>query len=165
MKALTLTQPWASLVAVGAKRIETRSWSTSYRGLLLIHAAKGMPREALEACYDDPIWEALHEADVVPFTWLYRSELKAAFPLGAIVGVCDLRDCISTTRAVGALSAARDERERSFGNFDRDRFAWYLRNVQRLPEPIPCRGALGLWTPPDEVLEQVRAQLGEVVVA
>ena len=43
MKALTLTQPWASLVAIGAKRIETRSWSTPYRGLLAIHAAKGFP--------------------------------------------------------------------------------------------------------------------------
>lgn len=40
MKALSLTQPWASLVAVGAKRIETRSWRTSYRGPLAIHAAK-----------------------------------------------------------------------------------------------------------------------------
>ena len=41
MKALTLTQPWATLIAVGAKRIETRSWGTSYRGRIAIHAAKG----------------------------------------------------------------------------------------------------------------------------
>lgn len=40
MKALSLWQPWASLVAIGAKTIETRSWSTSYRGPLAIHAAK-----------------------------------------------------------------------------------------------------------------------------
>ncbi len=41
MKALTLTQPWAHLVAVGAKRVETRSWPTPYRGPLAIHAAQG----------------------------------------------------------------------------------------------------------------------------
>ena len=41
MKALTLTQPWATLVAMGAKRIETRSWTTNYRGPLAIHAGKG----------------------------------------------------------------------------------------------------------------------------
>lgn len=39
MKALTLWQPWASLIAVGDKTIETRSWSTKYRGPLAIHAA------------------------------------------------------------------------------------------------------------------------------
>lgn len=43
MKALTLTQPWASLVALGEKRIETRSWGTSYRGELAIHAAASIP--------------------------------------------------------------------------------------------------------------------------
>ncbi len=40
MKAITLWQPWATLVAIGAKRFETRSWSTHYRGPLAIHAAK-----------------------------------------------------------------------------------------------------------------------------
>ena len=40
MKALTLYQPWATLVAIGAKKIETRSWSTPYRGPLAIHAGK-----------------------------------------------------------------------------------------------------------------------------
>lgn len=44
MKAITLTQPWATLVAIGAKRIETRSWATRYRGPLAIHAAKGIER-------------------------------------------------------------------------------------------------------------------------
>ena len=42
MKVLTLTQPWATLVAIGAKHIETRSWATSYRGPLAIHAGKGL---------------------------------------------------------------------------------------------------------------------------
>lgn len=40
MKAISLWQPWASLVAVGAKKIETRSWATKYRGSLAIHATK-----------------------------------------------------------------------------------------------------------------------------
>ncbi len=46
MKALTVMQPWATLVALGAKRIETRSWSTSYRGPLAIHASGRISREA-----------------------------------------------------------------------------------------------------------------------
>ncbi len=42
MKTLTLTQPYASLIAFGAKRIETRTWATTYRGPLAIHAADGL---------------------------------------------------------------------------------------------------------------------------
>jgi hypothetical protein len=40
VKAITLQQPWASLIALGAKSVETRSWSTAYRGPLAIHAGK-----------------------------------------------------------------------------------------------------------------------------
>src|SRR6202030_2406661 len=50
MKALTLTQPWATLVAIGAKRIETRSWPTLYRGPLAIYAAKRFPKWAQDTC-------------------------------------------------------------------------------------------------------------------
>lgn len=45
MRAITVHQPWASLVAANVKTIETRSWSTKYRGPLAIHAAKRLPKE------------------------------------------------------------------------------------------------------------------------
>ena len=48
MKALTLTPPWATLVALGHKRVETRSWRTQSRGPLAIHAAKGFPTSAYQ---------------------------------------------------------------------------------------------------------------------
>ena len=40
MKAITIWQPWASLLVSGRKRYETRSWATSYRGPIAIHAAR-----------------------------------------------------------------------------------------------------------------------------
>lgn len=46
MRVLTLRQPWASLVASGAKSIEVRSWTTSYRGPVAILAGRGRDREA-----------------------------------------------------------------------------------------------------------------------
>ena len=46
MKALSVTQPWATLIATGQKQIETRSWGTRYRGPLYIHAAKRFPAYA-----------------------------------------------------------------------------------------------------------------------
>jgi activating signal cointegrator 1 len=46
MKALSLWKPWASLIVIGAKRFATRHWETSYRGPLLIHAAKRSRRDS-----------------------------------------------------------------------------------------------------------------------
>lgn len=48
--ALSLTQPWASLVVLGEKQWETRSWPTKYRGELYIHAAKWFPTWAKDMC-------------------------------------------------------------------------------------------------------------------
>ena len=98
MKALTLTQPWATLVAIGAKRIETRSWRTSYRGPLAIHAAKGFPKWAREFAQDD--WTCFgalkpgHAAHLkLSGVRLIPSETgrRAAgeLPIGAVVAVRD----------------------------------------------------------------------------
>ena len=48
MKVLTIKQPWATLIMQGNKRFEFRSWQTKYRGELLIHAGKGIDKEAVK---------------------------------------------------------------------------------------------------------------------
>lgn len=153
MKALTLTQPWATLVAQGAKRFETRSWSTPYRGPLLIHAAKNWSRDDRELCFDEPFVDCLSPE-------LRRHE-PALLPMGAIVASAMLVCVFATNgpifRRVFAQEAAEHERE--FGNYAPGRFAWRLDQVQALSDPIPCRGALGLWTPPNDVIAEVREQL------
>lgn len=135
-KVLTLTQPWASLVAVGAKRIETRSWSTRYRGRLLIHAAKGLAgmteRAYRDLCQSEPFASALTAGGFAE---------PADLPRGAIVAVCDLVDVQPID-----LFSLPPEPERSFGQYAAGRFAWHLANVWRLPEPIAASGAQGLWT-------------------
>jgi hypothetical protein len=67
---LTLTQPWASLVVLGSKKLETRGWRTNYHGPLLIHAAKNMPKDCRELA-DTPTfsaalapWFAIHGRDM-----------------------------------------------------------------------------------------------------
>ncbi len=78
MKAISIWQPWASLIAIGAKQIETRSWATGYRGLLVIHAAKRWEHEEQrEACASNAIFQALALADLDPQA-LRRRELDAA---------------------------------------------------------------------------------------
>lgn len=158
MKVLTLTQPWATLVALGAKRIETRNWATRYRGPLAIHAAKGYGdlgswKAMRDLCGTQPFFEAL--MPIVPGfdTYCDRDAIFEQLPLGAIVAVCELVDCVST----GLYSSVQHgddiwqvppgnmSREYSFGDYSPGRFAWLLANVRALPEPVPAKGALGLW--------------------
>lgn len=164
MKALTLTQPWATLVAIGAKKIETRSWSTIYRGLLAIHAARGFPagcRELVNDPYDIDLCKPFVAA-LRPHGYTSSTQL----PLGAIVAVCALIECVPTQHPGVAnepgkpwFTGARagvgqhyyevpppiDSNEYAFGDYTPGRYAWLLADVKMLAEPIPCRGALGLW--------------------
>lgn len=48
MKVLTIKQPWTTLIMQQDKKIEFRSWQTKYRGNLLIHAGKGIDKEAMK---------------------------------------------------------------------------------------------------------------------
>jgi activating signal cointegrator 1 len=132
MKALSLTQPWAILIAEGTKTIETRSWPTRYRGPLLIHAAKGFPRDARDFA---------EEIDMRP----------ADLPLGALIAVAYLTECIRTDDLdLRAISGT----EKVFGDFSPGRWAWFLdkSRLRVFPEPLPWRGAQGLWDMPERLL-------------
>ncbi len=152
MKTLTLTQPWATLVAIGAKRIETRSWATNYRGPLAIHAAKGWKREDREllcpyGAASNPFVDALYhhyalDNDLIPLLDNQR---------GKVIATCTLRTCFRFGEKPvypdldrGVVDPIR-EPELSFGNFAPGRCGWMLTDVVMLPEPIPAKGALGLW--------------------
>ncbi len=158
MKALTLTQPWATLIAIGAKRIETRSWGTDYHGQLAIHAAKGLgpvggKRGLQEQCGTPPF-------DYEILRW--RLETKQTdLPLGAIVAVAVLdrvrRIDLKLRAEILAQTATPNEIE--FGNYESGRYAWFLESVVPLAEPIPCKGALSLWDVPDKVVSQILIQL------
>lgn len=142
MKGLTLTQPWASLVACGAKQIETRSWSTSYRGPLVIHAAKNWKCED-RSLFDD-------EWFVAPLSCIGIYE-PAHVPLGTIVAVCRLEDIEPTSVVRPRLLGFSLDDEYEYGDYSDGRFAWHLKDVIALPEPIPWRGMLGLWDVPAEL--------------
>lgn len=138
MKALTLYQPWAHLVAIGAKRIETRSWRTSYRGPLAIHAGVNTKyvssRSKDYICGDEP----------------FRSLLPPAIEFGVIVAVCELVACASLdghqlSFQKGSTTWLLTAQELDFGDYTPGRYAWLLANVKPLANPIPAKGSLGLW--------------------
>ena len=146
MKVLSLLEPWASLVAWGYKKIETRSWGTLYRGAIAIHASKSN-REAGE------IVHLFKEAGLSgkPDT---NDELDqfckkvGDWPLGKIVAVARLYHVEQMTPE---LIAAQTLWESTFGLWRPGRFAWSLGNIQRIKEPIPWKGSLGLRDLPLEI--------------
>lgn len=142
MKCLTLTQPWASLVAAEQKRIETRSWKTSYRGPLAIHAAMGFPKYARQACLEQTFYEAMR---FVP------PDLAPAACRGEVIATCRLVDCVPAEFARFNFPHVWSWKELVFGDFTQGRYAWILADVKRLPRPIKAKGALSLWewTPPE----------------
>lgn len=134
MKAISLWQPWASLVSLGIKKIETRSWRTNYRGPLAIHASKRFWREDRQVARDYPAFaEALNDAGFK----------VADLPLGCVIAVCEIVDCVPTESM--SFDLGRAYKEKPFGDYSPGRFAWILDNVRPLKEPIPAKGALGLW--------------------
>lgn len=151
MRALTVRQPWASLIALGVKRIETRSWDTQYRGPLAIHAANAIPlrlgRHATYGPYDverDRAGLLLRGGDL---PWPYR------LPNGAIVAVVDLFQ----TRQTASAEHKPNTLERALGWHESGWYAWSLSSVSPL-DPITATGRPGLWNwiPPSGIEDQLR---------
>ena len=132
MKAISLWQPWASAIALGHKRVETRHWTTKYRGPLLIHAAKRWGRDQREFASVE----------------MALGRLPARIPLGALVATARLVDVRPSEEVKLTVSAI----ERLYGNYEPDRFGWLLEDIVALPEPIPFKGTQGFFEVPDEVL-------------
>lgn len=147
IRCLSLWQPWASLVAIDAKRNETRSGSTPYRGPVAIHAAKMRDADSLRLCHEDPFTVALAGFRVAPLATdppPRRPHLGYALPFGVILSVHRLVDCVRTETIRDSLS----DQERAFGNYDDGRWAWIFEPIHRFDTPIPYRGAQGLfWVP------------------
>lgn len=136
MKALTICQPYAHLIALGEKRVENRTWSTDYRGWLAIHAGKS--RKFLDTDGQDE-----------------RRYPDMAF--GAIVVVCRLTECVSELGGISDLILKRPEllwlttHEHVEGPW-----CWILEDVIRLTDPLSCRGERGLFELPTEVASSLR---------
>ena len=140
MKALSLWQPWASLVAMGEKTIETRIWSTKYRGPLAIHATQKLPPRWLGASRNsEPFVQEL--ADVLNCRIDHVDSELRKLPYGKVL-------CIVNLHAIEETSAVREilcKRELIFGNYEDGHFAWSLQLTERLERPIAAKGNRLLW--------------------
>lgn len=144
VRGLTVRQPWAWAIAHGGKDIENRSWPPlplPDEHVLLIHAGKGFDDECCQSV------AAKSGRSVAEVTDGARAALGAIVAVAEIVGVC--KGC---SPACSSWSVTGE-------------WHWMLGNVRPLAEPVPARGALGLWRPDPEVLAAVAAQVpvGELV--
>lgn len=162
MKALSLWQPWASAIAVGSKRIETRSWPTSYRGPLAIHAAKRCPKDEMLRYSSSWTWcGALRPCGLR----MGGKTLEELIPFGAIVAIAQLVDCRPTDSFTQAeLDTVRLPQgeaptfytwtERMMGDFGLGRFGWVLEGVRPI-DPIIVVGRQGIFNVPDELFGEL----------
>lgn len=143
MKVISVIQPWATLIALGEKEFETRSWATEYRGEIGIHASKKIDREV---CRQEPFRSVLakHGYD------------ETNLPTGAIIAVGNLTDCLEITKSfsdgktiahkgdIENLKIYFGKKELAFGWYAAGRYAWELLNMKQI-EPIPAKGRLRFW--------------------
>jgi hypothetical protein len=134
MKALTLTQPWATFVAHRLKTIETRSWRTPYVGWLAIHAAKRFPNEIKLLCKNDPF----------KFWLTFLGYTIDTLPLGMVIAKAVLIHCRKIVIHEDWNNLPPDD-EIQFGDYSEDRFMWTFGTIERLSDPVPAKGRLGLW--------------------
>lgn len=152
MKALTIHQPWATLIARGEKWLEVRSWATDLRGMVAIHASSRRDRAAELLAEHREAWPRLREHGLDDLDQL---------PFGAVVAVAVIAGVhrISARRPIG-VDETRPEYLRqhlALHLWPEGHFAWELEQVVRLPEPVPCRGRQGLWELDGHALETVLA--------
>lgn len=124
MKAITIKQPFASLIAEGIKKYEFRTWKTNYRGKILIHAGKGIHKDALKK-YEN---------------------LNLEYPSGAIIAVADLTDCIFIDEKLRNI--LQRENPIVYSSIIKDKdwkgYGFKLENVKKI-SPIDINGKLSLW--------------------
>ena len=130
IKVLSIKEPHASLLLTPYKNIETRSWATSYRGEIYLHASKAMPSYAKEKA----MWDRVLN--------LYVTGERIRFRNGLIYAKAELVGCLKMTPENIAILP---QMEIDAGYYEPGRYMWVMRNITPLPDPIPAKGHLGIW--------------------
>ena len=123
MKVLTIKQPWASLIMLGYKRFEFRSWETNYRGELLIHAGQGIDKEAMKRL---------------------QKYIPKDMPKGKILGKAKLVDCVKMSPEFKSELLKENKDIYTDSTFN-ENYGWQMEDIEVFDEPIEAKGHLSLW--------------------
>lgn len=170
MNCISLWEPWATLIVVGAKQFETRSWSTPVRGPVLIHASKKWNGDLYDTVLNDPFSAVL----VLAWGEGWRRHTLRQMPrpdtLGKILGVASIVQIWGTgygdARELirGQTRRKITEQEYAFGDYGVGRYAWELAEVRKFETPVPCTGHQGFFNVPNEVVAEQLAKAKAVPV-
>ena len=146
LKAISVWQPWASLLIHGIKTHETRSWQPPLD--LLGH------RIAIHAAVTFKAFAAYrHLARLLPqLDAATVDDAARILPFGAIIGTACLAHSLETT---STLADCIPQSEKDLGDWSRGRYAWRLTDPRPLHDPIPFRGQQRLWTVPAETAARI----------
>ncbi len=126
MKAITIKQPWATLIAEGYKEYEFRTWKTKYCGDILIHAGKGIDKKAMERF----------------------KHLNLEYPVGQIITKAIITDCVKVDDRLRDVLAKKDpivyKGVINKTSNDWDGYGFKLENIEKI-NPIEVNGKLSLW--------------------
>ncbi len=141
MKVLSIIQPWASLIILGHKLIETRCWNTDFRGEFLLHSSAAKTAESRS-----------YHLDFQQQFYTLQLPKYEDLPLGMIIGKVTLATTISTnhlkrnsTIEQGSDKWTLTNQEVAFGDYSEDRYAWCLKDPVIFNNPIPAKGQLRFW--------------------
>lgn len=126
IRAITIQEPWASLIGEKIKIIETRSWPCKQYGELYIHA--GLSK--------------ISKSDIKAMN--ASALLKGELHYGSIFVKCTLSDCVLITEDFAQKIKESDPKCFLCGNFTPGRYAWILTNIEPV-DPIFTKGKLGIW--------------------
>lgn len=131
MKAISIKQPWASLIVNGYKEYEFRSWNTKFRGKVYIHASKEVEKESLQRF----------------------EQLGLNYPTGQIIGSAVITNCIPITKEFE--TALIEENPLVYGaRENRTGYAFQMESIQKFEHPVPMKGMLGFWNVAEELLDE-----------
>lgn len=128
MKVLSLTEPYATLILEGKKGIETRSWKTSYRGELYIHASMTKITKK--------------DQNNIELMNLIENNLN----FGYIICKCNLVECIYMTKEYIENIRKNNHQEYICGEYKEGRYAWILEDIIPSVKPIKAKGQLNIWS-------------------
>ena len=123
MKVLTIRQPWATLIILGYKRFEFRSWQAKYRGEILIHAGKTVDKEAMNRL---------------------KEFLPEELPFGKILGKATITDCIKCDENFKEMCLKENSKVYEKSTFI-EKYAFKLENIEKFEAPIEAKGKLSFW--------------------
>lgn len=124
MKVISIKEPFATLIKDRVKIYETRSWKTNYRGEIYIHASLSLSKT-----------ENVEKAN---------KYLKSNIKPGYILCRCELIDCIPMTKEFIDYIYT-ETKESDYGIYREGRYAWKLKVIEVLREPISAKGKIGIW--------------------